>query len=66
VDDQVVYDNWEGVWSRANVMGRWGAKMEEKLWNETELLIQWDSPVNRDVKVAFELKCKSTATSKAI
>jgi hypothetical protein len=56
VDDYVVYDNWEGVWSlnKPNVLGKHVKSSASDIWSHTEILLEWEEPPEKDVKVRFE------------
>jgi hypothetical protein len=51
VDEQVVFDNWEGFWENPSIMGKCALNSTTKIWNETEVLIRWNEVPKRDIKV---------------
>ncbi|CAG7815167.1 unnamed protein product [Allacma fusca] len=56
VDDHVVYDNWEGVWDlqKPNVLGKHVKNSASDIWCHTEILLEWDDPPQKDIKIRFE------------
>jgi len=57
VNEDIVFDNWDGIWDKHYVLGKWtGLKRElpNGKWNQTNLFLNWDDVTTpRDIKVSL-------------
>ncbi|CAL8076818.1 unnamed protein product [Orchesella dallaii] len=57
VNDNIIFDNWEGIWDRPRVLGRWTGSLKDgskNKWIQTHISTSWEEATEHDIQIAFE------------
>ncbi|CAL8109201.1 unnamed protein product [Orchesella dallaii] len=57
VNDNIIFDSWEGIWDKPQVLGRWTGSLDtatNDTWNQTYISIVWEEATKHDIKITFE------------